>query len=498
MAMIALDQPREQHAAKKTNFVFISGKHTIFAILDHCKCAAEFKLKKLISFYRLYRNHVKETLRLSVPIIFAQLGFVLMGVADTVMIGELGSTNVAAAGISVSIYFLVVIIGLGTMTAISPMVSKAAGAGDYNLCGMTTKAGVTVALLMSLVLMAVLFLMIAFFGIFQQPPAVTAMAKEFLFLLTLSTPPLLIFSALKSFTDALTHTRFAMYISISGLLVNVFFNWLLIGGNFGFPAWGLNGAGLATLIARLYMMVAIILVIRKNPVFKLYFERPTFFFSPLVIRNILKLGLPAGMQYFFEVSAFSGASVLCGRLGTQSSAAHQITISLASVTFMVAVGVSSAGSIRVGTFAGLNSRIGIIKAGTSALMMAGAFMFVACLVFLGLNGQLIRLYIEEPQVIEIATGLLVIAAIFQISDGVQTVGLGILRGISDVKMPTVITLFAYWIIGIPLGYYLAFHRDMGAEGIWIGLLAGLTTSACLLTLRFFKLALKPAAVVSDR
>jgi MATE family multidrug resistance protein len=295
--------------------------------------------------------------------------------------------------------------------------------------------------------------------------------------------------AIKQFSDGLSHTRVSMIVTIAGLLLNVFLNWVFIFGKLGFPALGLNGAGIATLVVRIFMSVAMLAYIFRAKLFSAYIISPPagYSFFPL-IKKITKLGLPGGMQLFFEVGAFSGAAVIAGWLGTIPLAAHQIAINLASITYMVAAGISSAGAIRVGQAVGIGNQAKIVRAGTVSIVLAVAFMAVACLVFLTLNYTLVRLYIQDQEVVTLAASLLIIGGFFQLSDGVQVVGLGILRGIEDVNMPTIIALFAYWVIGLPLGYVLGFTFGMNIQGIWLGLLTGLTVSAILLTIRFYKLS----------
>jgi multidrug resistance protein, MATE family len=207
-----------------------------------------------------------------------------------------------------------------------------------------------------------------------------------------------------------------------------------------------------------------------------------------LVKKLFRLGLPGGFQFFFEVAAFSGAAVIIGWLGKYPLAAHQVAINLASVTYMMASGFSAAGAIRVGEAVGMGSRQRVLQAGTVALAMSGGFMALCCLIFLSINQELVALYINDPRVASIASSLVIIAGFFQLSDGIQVVGLGILRGIADVNIPTVITLFAYWIIGLPVGYLLGFSLGMNVQGIWIGLLIGLTVSAILLTVRFYRLS----------
>ena len=277
----------------------------------------------------------------------------------------------------------------------------------------------------------------------------------------------------------------AMVISILANIINAFANWVLIFGELGFPKLGLAGAAWATLASRTFMAIVIMFYVMRNDKFKQY--DVTFHFRGLnipVIKKILGLGLPSGFQYFFEVGAFSFAVIMIGWIGTNELAAHQIAINLASISFMGVLGISQAASIRVGNAMGEQSVSKIRKAGFTAIVLGAAIMSLAGLTFVLLNKFLPSLYIDDEAVISIASRLIIIAAIFQLSDGIQAVGIGVLRGLTDVKGPTIITFIAYWIISLPIAYLLAFNFNLGVDGVWIGLLIGLTVSAFLLTLRF--------------
>jgi len=268
-------------------------------------------------------------------------------------------------------------------------------------------------------------------------------------------------------------------------IVNAFTNWLLIFGNWGFPALGLDGAGWATFASRIFMALALMIFVMNNKFFKQY--DVSFHFRSInwpVIKKILSLGLPSGIQYFFEVGAFSFAVIMVGWLGTKQLAAHQIAINLASISFMAVLGISVAGSIRVGNAVGRKDIAETRRAGFTASLLGASIMLFAGIIFILFRNYLPTLYVNDEVVISYASSLLIIAALFQISDGTQAVGIGILRGLTDVKIPTAITFIAYWIVGLPVGYLLGFNFGMGVQGVWIGLLLGLTTSAILLTLRF--------------
>jgi MATE family multidrug resistance protein len=444
---------------------------------------------------RLYRPDIAATLKISLPIIIAQLGTVMMGVADNIQVGKLGAASIAAAGIANSVFFLIAIIGMGTLSVIAPQVAAAYGKDDKRECSYLLRAGMRVGLLFGIGLCLVIILLSYNFHWFRQTPEVEALAVEYLQIIGLSVIPMLFFLAIKQFSDGLSYTKVAMVLTLIGLGLNVFFNWVFIFGKFGMPAWGVNGAGFATLLVRVVMAIAMVLYIFRAPIFRAFILPPPANYSYLpMIRRILKLGLPGGFQLFFEVAAFSGAAIIAGWLGTVQLAAHQIAINLASITYMVAAGIAAAGGIRVGQAFGMGSQPKIVRAGTVSLTLAVFFMSITCIIFLTLNDSLVRLYIQDPEVVSLAATLVIIGGFFQLSDGTQVVGLGILRGIEDVNVPTIVALIAYWVIGLPVGYVLAFTFHMDVQGIWIGLLAGLTVSAVLLTIRFYKLSSKIKSV----
>lgn len=443
------------------------------------------------SLVRLYRANIRSTLQLSYPIVIAQIGIVMMGVTDSLMVGGLGASPLAASGIANSIFFFVVVVGIGTLALISPLVAAAKSQKDYIRCSLLLSNGLLIALLITLMTIQILTLANNHFYIFQQKEEVAQLAIDYLYIIAYSSFPMFIFIASKNFTDGLSITKPAMYVTFICFFLNIFFNWILIYGNLGMPALGLNGAGIATFCSRLLMAIGMLLIIFSSTKIRSYIPNFHIFrFDLPVFVKILRLGIPAGAQYLFEGGAFTGAAIMIGWLGRDQLAAHQIAISLASITYMIALGFSSAGSIKVGDALGKVSRPLIIRYGTSALLLSVGVMTFSCIIFITLNNFLVSLYIDTPAVTTYAVSLLIIAGFFQLSDGIQCTMLGVLRGLEDVNIPTYITLFAYWIVGIPLGYYLGFHTYLNVQGIWIGLSVGLTVSAVLLTLRFYLLAFR--------
>lgn len=433
-----------------------------------------------------YKSYFFKIIKLSYPIIIGQIGIVLMGVADVVMIGRLDATNLAAAGLANSVYFLVSIIGIGTLSAVSAMVAKAKGAGHSNDTAILFGQSIWAALALSAFISGVLLVLTFNLEWFGQSEEVTYLTKSYLHILNAGTVFMLVFTGIKQFSDGLSITKPSAVITIAGLLLNVFLNWVLIYGKFGFPRLELDGAGYATSFTRLMMALVMFLYIIRGSVYKQWLKVKDNNGSLFFFKEIFRIGLPSGMQYFFEVGAFASAAIMIGWFGKEQLAAHQIAINLASVTYMVATGLSTGGSIAVGDAWGRKNKKDLIMSGKAALIMSILFMGVTALLFAVFNTFFVNLYIDDVLVGGMAANLLLIAALFQLSDGVQCVSLGILRGINDTKIPTVFTVIAYWVIGIPIGWVLAKYFGLGLYGIWFGLSLGLTFSAVMLSIRFLK------------
>jgi MATE family multidrug resistance protein len=409
----------------------------------------------------------------------------MMGVVDSLMVGKLGAAPLAAASLGNSLTFIVLIIGIGVSLAVTPLVAIAVGANKLEDCGVYFRQSLLVNSTLSIVIAILIYFAADLIVYLDQPIEVQNQAKSFMRILGFSSIPLMIFQSYKQFMEGLSIMRPAMIIALLANVINAFGNWVLVFGNLGFPALGLNGSGWATFSSRVFMALALMGFVMNNKFFKKYdvsFHYRSINWS--VIKKILSLGLPSGFQYFFEVGAFSFAVVMVGWLGTKQLAAHQIAINLASISFMAVLGISVAGSIRVGNAVGMKEIAETRRAGFTASLMGASIMSVSGITFILFRNFLPTLYVNDEVVISYASSLLIIAALFQISDGTQAVGIGILRGLTDVKIPTAITFIAYWIVGLPVGYLLGFTFKLGVQGVWIGLLLGLTTSAILLTLRF--------------
>lgn len=434
---------------------------------------------------KLFAREIKKTAQLSVPIVVGQLGQLLMSVVDNIMVGKVGTEALAAAAIANGLFTLVMVVGFGITMAMTPLTAIAFGRGRDKECGVILRQGLILNLLSGFALCGLTIVLSESIRFLNQPVEIIAPSALYMKVLGISIIPMMVFQSYKQFAEGLSFLRPAMIITIFANLINVFVNWVFIYGNLGAPALGLTGAGLATISSRVFMALLLMIVVMKSQSLKRF--DPTLKYRKIdfpMMKKLLAIGIPSGFQYFFEVSAFAASSVMIGWIGATELAAHQVALSLSSISFMVAMGISAAATIRVGNALGKNDVQGVRIVGFSSVFLCVMFMASAGLVFILFRNVLPGLYISEKSVIEIASVLLIIVSFFQISDGTQAVGLGILRGITDMKIPTYFTLAAYWLLGLPSGYILAFKFNMGVRGVWYGLLISLTISAILMMLRF--------------
>ncbi|WP_026464737.1 MATE family efflux transporter [Adhaeribacter aquaticus] len=437
-----------------------------------------------------YKKHFKANFRLAFPVILSQLGHIMVNVVDSMMVGQLGTVPLAAASLSNSIFTVILVFGLGISYGITPLVAAADGRKNKNRISLLLINGVMVSVITGVILFLAGYLLSPYLYFLDQPEAVVALTIPYLNICFFSLIPLMVFQGFKQFAEGLSLTKQSMYISVFANALNIIGNYILIYGKFGAPALGFIGAAISTLLARVIMagiMGIYILYSEELKPYRLHWERQ--FISMLYMFRIVKLGFPISVQMLFEMGAFSFSAVMIGWLGAKELAAHQIAISIASVTYMMASGIAAAATIRVGNLFGQGYISEMRSAGFISFIMAVAFMSVCGLILIIAKNFIPQLYIQDQEVITLAAGLLIIAALFQISDGVQVVGLGALRGLEDVKVPSIISLLAYWVLGLPMGYILCFRLGFGVNGIWTGLLAGLSLAALLIFLRFKKLSL---------
>ncbi len=441
-----------------------------------------------------YTREFRTNFKLASPVILGMLGHTFVSFADNVMVGQLGTAELAAVSLGNSFVFVAMSLGIGFSTAITPLVAEADGAGEEAQVRRLLRHGLVLCTLLGLLLFGVVLLAKPLIHHMKQPPEVVTLALPYLDLVALSLVPLVMFQALKQFSEGLSQTRYPMYATIVANVINITLNYLLIFGHFGFPKMGVVGAAIGTLVSRIGMCLFLWYLFRGRSAFDPYVKH--FRFRPIqkaILRRIMALGFPSALQFFFEVAIFTAAIWMSGTLGKNPQAANQIALNLSSMTFMVGTGLGVAAMIRVGNQLGQRNFPELRRIASSIFLMTLLTMMVFAGLFLLGRHWLPTLYLDisdpvnrldNAEVLGIAAQLLGVAALFQISDGMQVVALGALRGLQDVRIPTLITFVAYWLIGFPISYLLGLHTGLESTGIWIGLLAGLTASSIMLYLRF--------------
>ena len=441
-----------------------------------------------------YTKEFAYNLKLAYPVILGMLGHTFVAFADNIMVGQLGTAELAAVSLGNSFVFIAMSLGIGFSTAITPLVAEADGAGNPKGAKSALKHGLVLCTFLGLGLFGIILLCTPLMYEMDQPEEVVTLAMPYLKLVAFSLVPLIVFQAFKQFSEGLSQTKYPMYATILANVVNIALNYLLIFGSFGFPKMGIVGAAIGTLVSRFIMVGFIWYRLKRRKQFKSYLSG--FDFKRIerkVMNKIVSLGFPSAMQMFFEVALFTAAIWLSGVLGKNAQAANQIALNLSSMTFMVGMGLSVAAMVRVGNQKGLGNFSELTRIARSVFFLTLLIEIVFALLFLWGRDWLPTIYLDvddlteqkdNTEVILLAAKLLLVAAFFQISDGIQVVVLGALRGLQDVKIPTVLTFFAYWLIGFPTSFYLGLYTPYKSTGIWIGLLLGLTASAAMLYLRF--------------
>lgn len=443
---------------------------------------------------RSYTSEFKTNLKLSAPVIMGMLGHTFVGLIDNIMVGQLGSAELAAVSLGNSFVFIGMSLGIGFSTAITSLTAEADTEDDAVKAKSVFKNGLFLCSALGLVLFLSVLLAKPLMYSMDQPDEVVELAIPYLNLVAFSLFPLIIFQGFKQFADGLSMTRYPMYATLIANVVNIVLNYVLIFGKFGFPQLGIVGAAYGTLASRKIMFLYLWWLLRGKEKSKALVTNIKFFvLDSTMIKKILNLGFPGAMQMFFEVAIFTSAIWLSGTLGKNPQAANQIALNLSSMTFMVAMGLSVAATVRVGNQKGLRNFRELRRIAFSIFFLTLILDVIFAAFFWMYNSALPTFYVDlndvtnladNTEVIAIASKLLLAAAIFQISDGIQVVVLGALRGLQDVKIPTLITFVSYWLIGFPVSYYLGKEDSYASFGIWLGLLAGLTSAAILLSIRF--------------
>lgn len=432
-------------------------------------------------------GEVRALLRLAIPVVLSELAWMLMSVVDTIMVGRIGPEAIGAVGLSSGLYYVPTLFAVGLLLGLDTLVSQAYGRRDEQDCRLWLTQGLYIALAMSLPAMALVGSAPLFLPGWHTNPAVAAQAVGYLRILNWGTPFLLVYAAFRRYLQGVGVVKPVTFALVTANLVNLAGNWALIYGRLGFPAMGVRGSAISTVLARVYMAAFLIAVAvwherRRGFSFFAHWHPP----DRLRIQRIFGLGGPAATQMVFEIGAFSAATVFAARLSQQALAAHMIALNCASVTYMVPLGISAAAAVAVGHAIGAGDHARARRAGWLSVGLAGGFMAMMAALLVALPHPIVHIYSLDPKVVAIGAPLLGLAAAFQIFDGVQTAATGALRGLGHTKAPMILNMFGYWLFGLPLGYYLCFGRGLGVFGVWLGLTVALILIASLIVLEWKK------------
>ncbi len=444
-----------------------------------------------MSLWRHIQAESGKTLSLGLPLIGAQLAQISMSFVDTVMAGNYHPDDLASVAIGSSFFMPLFTVVIGILMALSPIIAQLFGARKLNQIGKQVQQGLWLSIFLSVPALLVLNHLQPVMNLLGFTPEVTNITSGYLFALSWGIPPVFAFMVLRFFNEALGATRPALYVTLVGLFFNILGNYTLIYGHFGFPELGAVGTGWATALVFWVMFLVMLAFTAGRKAyrrFKLFngLQMP----ERAHIGEVMRIGTPIGISMGMETSMFAVVALLMGSLGTTIVAAHQVAINIASVAFMIPLGLSMAITVRVGQLHGKKQYQQARLAGFTGIGLCTLIMSFTALFMITFPKQIVGIYTSDPEVIEMASMLLIMAAIFQVSDGLQVGGSGALRGLKDTKIPMIVNIAAYWVIGIPLGYTLGMVLDGGPAGLWIGLIAGLTAAAILHNVRFFLISRK--------
>ncbi|WP_454245257.1 MATE family efflux transporter [Psychroflexus sp. MBR-150] len=432
-----------------------------------------------------YISEFPKNFKLAFPIMLGQLGHVLVGLVDNIMVGHLGAVPLAAISLGNTLVFFALFIGIGFSFAITPLVAEAEGEQNFNRGRKVFQNGVVMCSLNGVILFVLIYFTKPILFYLNQPPSVVEAAFPYLNIVAFSLIPLMVFQAFKQFADGLSLTKYAMYATLIANVLNIVLNYFLIYGIWIFPRLEIEGAAISTLISRIVMLVLLIFILKSRATLKPYFSKLIQKVDVFIFKKLLSLGFPTALQMLFEGGIFTATVILAGTLGAEVQAANQIALNLASMTFVVAVGLGVTATIRVANQKGKKQFFDMKHIANSIFFQILLIEIVFAVIFIVFRNVLPEFYIQDEEVIRLAANLLIIAALFQISDGLQVGILGALRGLQDVIVPTFICFVAYWLIGFPVSYYFGQDQRLGESGIWLGLLTGLSASALMLYVRFY-------------
>jgi|TARA_Y100000992_G_scaffold110933_1_gene72238 MATE family multidrug resistance protein len=441
-----------------------------------------------------YTKEFDYNIKLALPVITALLGHTFVQLVDNVMVGQLGTASLAAISLGNSFFWVAMSIGIGFSTAITPLVAETDGENNIKKGRKVFLHGLYLCTFLGLILFICLLLIHPFLYKMGQPIQVVGMAFNYLYWVGISLIPLLIFQSLKQFSDGISYTKPSMYASLLANIINVVLNYMLIFGNLGAPKMGIEGAAIGTMISRFLALIFMVIYLKVDSKYSRYLKNLNFMdLEKLLFEKILKIGFPSAAIMFFEITFFTCCVWMSGLLGKNPQAANQIALNLSTITYMVAMGLSVVAMIRVGNQKGKKNFIELRRVAISVFLLIFILDIFFCLTFILLHNQLPWIYLDSKnlinssdiyRVVELSSSLLLISAFFQISDGLQSVLIGALKGLQDVKLPALIAFTSYGLIGLPISYLLGIKSNYGVIGIWIGLFFGLTISSIFLLVRF--------------
>jgi len=444
----------------------------------------------------LNKNYTKEALTLALPVMLTQVGQVSVNLFDNIIVGKLlGAEALASVSLGNAVFFSMFVLALGFSFAIPPLVSEAHSQNDRKTINSVFSHGFVINMSVGILLMLLLFLGLPLLYKSGQPVEIIPDTVDFLWIMAISIVPFMAFQTLREVSEGLSYTIGVTKATIIANVINIVLNYVFIKGLWIFPEMGVKGSALASLIARIFMVVFLYYVLLKEKKTRQFikdFSLKIEVFSKKMFEKMIRIGFPTALQMFFEVTAFAAAAFICGLISSHDIASHQIALSMASFTFNLCIGFSVASTVMIGRKLGEQNFVELRKVGINNLKIAFIFMCICGIVFI-LGRNILPTFFtkgEEIEVITLASKLMIIAALFQLSDGIQVTALGTLRGLQDVKVPSIYTFIAYWVITIPLGYFLCVTMEMGAFGMWIALGLGLTISAVMLVMRFLNLSKK--------
>lgn len=442
----------------------------------------------------LNKNYTKEALTLALPVMLTQVGQVSVNLFDNIIVGKLlGADALASVSLGNAVFFSMFVLALGFSFAIPPLVSEAHSQNDHKTINSVFSHGFVINMSVGILLMLLLFLGLPLLYKSGQPEKIIPDTVDFLWIMAISIIPFMAFQTLREVSEGLSYTIGVTKATIIANVINIILNYVFIKGLWIFPEMGVKGSAVASLIARIFMVAFLYYVLLKEKKTRQYIKDFTLkieVFSKKMFEKMIRLGFPTALQMFFEVTAFAGAAFICGLISSHDIASHQIALSMASFTFNLCIGFSVASTVMIGRKLGEQNFVELRKVGINNLKIAFLFMCLCGIIFI-LGRNILPTFFTKPEEVEVimlASKLMIIAALFQLSDGIQVTALGMLRGLQDVKIPSIITFIAYWLITIPLGYFLCVTLRMGAFGMWIALGLGLTISAFMLVKRFLDMS----------